>query len=106
MIDIGRIDHVCLRVADLDEASARWAVQFGLHETERRDGRAYLACAYEPYCLELVADGRPGHDHTGFELRRDTTLADAAAHREEEVGGRDVDVARCRHLLEVEMPGA
>jgi catechol 2,3-dioxygenase-like lactoylglutathione lyase family enzyme len=79
-IDLRRIDHVCLRVADLDEAVARWAVQFGLHETERRDGRAYLACAYEPYCLELVAAGRSGHDHTGFELRRGTTLADAAAH--------------------------
>lgn len=79
-IDLRRIDHVCLRVADLDEASARWAIQFGLHETERRDGRAYLACAYEPYSLELVADGSPGHDHTGFELRRHVTLADAARH--------------------------
>ena len=44
-IDLRRIDHACLRVADLDEAAARWAIQFGLHETERRDGRAYLACA-------------------------------------------------------------
>jgi catechol-2,3-dioxygenase len=80
MIDLRRIDHACLRVADLDEAAARWSVQFGLHETERRDGRAYLACGYEPYSLELVASDRPGHDHTGFELRRHVTLADAARH--------------------------
>ncbi len=30
MIELHRIDHVCLRVADLDEASARWCAQFGL----------------------------------------------------------------------------
>src|SRR5687768_4990882 len=29
-IDIRRIDHVCLRVADLEEATRRWAIQFGL----------------------------------------------------------------------------
>jgi catechol-2,3-dioxygenase len=80
VIDLRRIDHVCLRVADLDEAATRWAVQFGLHETERRDGRAYLACGYEPYSLELVADEGVGHDHTGFELRQHVTLADAARH--------------------------
>ena len=49
-----RIDHVCLRVADLDEAAARWSIQFGLVERERRAGRAYLACNDEPYSLELV----------------------------------------------------
>jgi catechol 2,3-dioxygenase-like lactoylglutathione lyase family enzyme len=50
--------------------------------TRRADhaGRAYLACDYEPYSLELVADGEPGHDHTGFELAHGTTLDDAAAH--------------------------
>ena len=46
----------------------RWAVQFGLHERRARDGRAFLACDDEPYCLELVEAGEPGHDHTGFEL--------------------------------------
>jgi catechol-2,3-dioxygenase len=80
MIELRRIDHVCLRVADLDEAAPRWAVQFGLHETERREDRAYLACGYEPYSLELLEDAHPGHDHTGFELRSHVTLADAARH--------------------------
>ncbi len=73
------IDHVCLRVADLDEASARWCLQFGLVERERVDGRALLACNDEPYCLELVS-GEPGLDHYGFELHPLTGLDDARAH--------------------------
>ena len=36
MIRLHRLAHVCLRVADLDEASARWQIQFGL--VERADG--------------------------------------------------------------------
>jgi catechol 2,3-dioxygenase-like lactoylglutathione lyase family enzyme len=74
-----RLHHFCLRVADIDEAEARWAVQFGFTPRERRDGRAHLACAYEPYSLELRADGEPGPDHTGWELVRGVSLADAAA---------------------------
>ena len=35
MIRLHRLDHVCLRVADLDEASARWQLQFGLVERSR-----------------------------------------------------------------------
>lgn len=79
MIDIRRIDHVALRVADLDEAVARWSVQFGLTPTGANGGHAYLRCGYEPYSMELL-QGEPGHDHTGFELRRGCTLDDAAAH--------------------------
>ena len=60
MIRLHRIDHVCLRVADLDEAAARWALQFGLIERSRESGRALLACNDEPYCLELVEAGEPG----------------------------------------------
>ena len=60
LIRLGRIDHVGLRVADLDEASARWCVQFGLVERGRDGGRAFLACNDEPYCLELVEGGEPG----------------------------------------------
>jgi catechol 2,3-dioxygenase-like lactoylglutathione lyase family enzyme len=56
-----------------------WGVQFGLTLTERTADRAYLRCGYEPYCLELVA-GQPGHDHTGFELRRSVSLDHAGAH--------------------------
>jgi catechol-2,3-dioxygenase len=82
MIELRRIDHVCLRVADLAEAAPRWAIQFGLTEREREAGKALLACDYEPYSLELVEDSSPGHDHTGFELSRSCSLADARARLE------------------------
>jgi catechol-2,3-dioxygenase len=80
VIRLHLLDHVCLRVADLDEAAPRWAVQFGLVERERANGRALLACNDEPYSLELVEGGEPGHDHTGWELHRDCSLDDARAH--------------------------
>jgi catechol-2,3-dioxygenase len=80
VIRLRRIDHVGLRVADLAEAARRWALQFGLTEVERTAERALLRCGYEPYALELLANDEPGHDHTGWELRRDTTLEDAATH--------------------------
>ena len=74
------IDHVCLRVADLDEAAARWCLQFGLVERGRDAGRALLACNDEPYCLELVQADRPGHDHVAFELHRSCSLDVAREH--------------------------
>ncbi len=77
-----RIHHVCLRTADLDAAVERWSIQFGLTVRSRSDGRARLACAYEPYSLELVASDVPGADHTGYELGPDLTLAQAAHHLE------------------------
>ena len=77
-----RLDHACLRVADLDEAAARWCLQFGLVERERADGRALLACNDEPYCLELLEGGRPGHDHVAFELAHDCSLDEARRHLE------------------------
>ena len=80
MIQIRRIDHVALRVADLDEAMNRWSIQFGLTEVERVGHHGYLRCGYEPYSLQLVAAGDPGHDHTGWELRRGCSLEQAAGH--------------------------
>ena len=65
MISLRRIHHVCLRVDDLHAAADRWSIQFGLTPREVRDDRAYLACDYEPYSLELAQEGSPGHDHTG-----------------------------------------
>jgi catechol-2,3-dioxygenase len=82
MLGLRRIDHVALRVADLDEAVPRWCVQFGLTESGREDGRAFLRCGYEPYSLELVERGEPGFDHHAFELTRGLSLDDAAAHLE------------------------
>ena len=80
MISLRRIHHVCLAVEDLRAATDRWSIQFGLTLRELRDGRAYLACDYEPYSLELVQGGAPGHDHTGYELARGISLDGAAAH--------------------------
>jgi catechol 2,3-dioxygenase-like lactoylglutathione lyase family enzyme len=70
---IRRLDHVCLRVADVAEATERWRLQFGL--TERAPG--VLACDDEPRALELV-QGEPGFDHVAYELAG--SLEDAAAH--------------------------
>jgi catechol 2,3-dioxygenase-like lactoylglutathione lyase family enzyme len=79
-VRLRRIDHVGLRVADLDEAAARWCLQFGLVERSRAEGRALLACNDEPFCLELIEGSRPGHDHVAFELQRDCSLDDARTH--------------------------
>jgi len=78
LISLRRIHHVCLRVEDLDEATRRWAIQFGLTVREHGADRSYLACDYEPYSLELAQSPSPGPDHTGYELSRGITLDDAA----------------------------
>jgi catechol 2,3-dioxygenase-like lactoylglutathione lyase family enzyme len=82
VIRLHRLDHVCLRVADLDEASARWQLQFALVERSREGDRALLACNDEPYCLELegMLESAPGLDHYAFELASDCSLDDARAH--------------------------
>jgi len=80
VIALRRIDHVCLRVADVAEASWRWSMQFGLTERERRGNGAFLHCGYEPYSIELVEESDPGFDHHAFELARSCSLGDAAAH--------------------------
>ncbi len=59
VIRLGRIDHVCLRVADLDEAAARWCIQLGLRRAGAGRRPAYLACNDEPYCLELAVGDEP-----------------------------------------------
>jgi catechol 2,3-dioxygenase-like lactoylglutathione lyase family enzyme len=73
-----RIHHVCLRTGDLATAAQRWSIQFGLTIRELTPERARLACAYEPYSLELVPSDTPGADHAGFELARGVSLDDAA----------------------------
>ena len=80
MISLRRIHHVCLRTGDLADAAQRWSIQFGLTVRELTPERARLACAYEPYSLELVQSHSPGADHTGYELARGATLEDAAGH--------------------------
>jgi catechol 2,3-dioxygenase-like lactoylglutathione lyase family enzyme len=79
MIELRRIDHVCLRTTDLDAAAGRWSLQFGLTDAGREPGRVLLRCGYEPYSLELVESPEPGFDHAGWELRRSVPLDMAAA---------------------------
>ena len=76
---IGGIHHVTLRVADVDEALARWSLLYGL--TGERDGNgALLRCGYEDFCLELrpAVDEPPGLEHVGWELRRGIALDEVA----------------------------
>jgi catechol-2,3-dioxygenase len=80
VIALRRLDHVCLRVADLDEAARRWALQFGLTERARDAGRVALSCDDEPAALGLVAGDEPGFDHVAYELDRLCSLDQARAH--------------------------
>jgi catechol 2,3-dioxygenase-like lactoylglutathione lyase family enzyme len=77
MIRLRKIDHVCLRVADVAEAAPRYAVQFGLTVSELGPARATLRCDYEPYSLELVRAGAGeelGYAHCAWQLRRSVPL--------------------------------
>ena len=70
------IHHVGLRVADVDEAAARWCREFGLTLRERLDDRALLRCGLEDYALELIGGGEPGFDHAAWELAPGRALRD------------------------------
>lgn len=82
MIALGRLDHVALRVADLDEASTRWAAQFGLTLRGGGEHETVLSCDGEPRALVLIDAGTetPGFRWVGWELAHDCSLDDAAAH--------------------------
>jgi catechol 2,3-dioxygenase-like lactoylglutathione lyase family enzyme len=84
MIRLHRIDHVALRVADVAEATERWAAQFGLVVRHRETHGATLSCDDEPRALELVAAGDepPGLARVGWELARECPPDEAAAHLE------------------------
>ncbi|HET6510232.1 MAG TPA: VOC family protein [Baekduia sp.] len=88
MIALHRLDHVALRVADLEEAAMRWALQFGLTERGRDDASVTLSCDDEPRALVLLAASEgegavePGFARVGWELARGCTTDDAAAHLE------------------------
>ena len=74
-----RLDHVALGVGDLEEASRRWQLQFGLLEREREPGRALLSCDDERGALELIEGPRAGFLHVGYELSPGCSPADAVA---------------------------
>ncbi len=90
MIELHRIHHVALRVDDLDEASNRWATQFGLQVVAREPDHYLLACDDEPYSLELVRGAPVGLDHVAYELSERCSLADALEHlQSQEVEARE-----------------
>jgi len=80
VIALRRIDHVCLRVADVAAAARRYSLQFGLTIREQTAERATLACDYEPFSLELIAGEPLGFAHCAWQLRGSCTLDDARAH--------------------------
>jgi len=83
MIKLRKIDHVCLKVADVAAASRRYALQFGLTVRTKDETHATLACDYEPYSLELVHCEDPdalGFAHCAWQLRRSVSLEKARAH--------------------------
>jgi len=98
VIALRRLDHVCLRVADVEQATTRWCLQFGLTERSRTAGRAVLSCDDEPAALELVAGEQPGFDHVAWELARDCSVDAALDH----LAGMGVSAARAEDHLELE----
>jgi catechol 2,3-dioxygenase-like lactoylglutathione lyase family enzyme len=98
VIGLRRLDHVCLRAADVVEAAERWQLQFGLTERSRTHERATLSCDDEPLALELVTGPEPGFDHVAWELASDCPVDDALAHLE----GLGVDARRVDDHVELE----
>jgi catechol 2,3-dioxygenase-like lactoylglutathione lyase family enzyme len=89
MITLRRIDHVGLRVAELEEATERWALQFGLTIRDATAGGSRLACDDEPYAIELLASEPVGLDHVAYELAAGYSLSQARVHLE--TFGADVE---------------
>jgi catechol 2,3-dioxygenase-like lactoylglutathione lyase family enzyme len=75
-----RLHHATLRVADVDEALARWSLLYGL-SGERAGAGALLRCGYEDYALELVPAGgaAAGLEHVAWELRPGVSLDEVEA---------------------------
>ncbi len=90
---IARVHHAALRVADVAEASARWAILYGLSPAGSADD-ALFRCAYEDFCLELRdGAGEPGIEHVAYELRSGVSLDDAAERlREHGADPEEVEV--------------
>ncbi len=78
---IGRLHHARLRVADREEATARWSRLYGLSAAS--DDGALLRCAYEDFALELVEGSEPGLEHVAYELRAGVALEDVTLDGEE-----------------------
>ncbi|HJS93114.1 MAG TPA: VOC family protein [Solirubrobacteraceae bacterium] len=67
-------------MADLKEATERWALQFGLTVRDLSAERARLACDDEPCAVELLADAPIGFHHVAYELAQSCSTEQARAH--------------------------
>ena len=88
------VHHATLRVADVDEAAARWSRLYGLTRAEgrRRHGAPALRLRG---LLPRAAPGRRRRavEHVAYELRSGVSLDDAAARlREAGVDAEEVEV--------------
>jgi catechol 2,3-dioxygenase-like lactoylglutathione lyase family enzyme len=73
----GAIHHAALRVADVEEARARWSILLGL-SGELVGEVALLRCAHEDYALLLrQSSEKPGLEYVAYELARGVTMDDA-----------------------------
>ena len=90
-----RLDHVCLRVADLDEAAPRWCLQFGLVERSRarRSGAPRLQ---RRALLPRARRGRPPRPRPRRRSSSPPTARSTTPARTS--GARGVRVARGRGL--------
>jgi len=76
---ITALHHAALRVANLDEAFARWSHVLGLTGEKTRD-HALLRCMHEDYALVLLLSSeKPGIEYIAYELMPGLTLAEAKA---------------------------
>ncbi|HVU70585.1 MAG TPA: VOC family protein [Ktedonobacteraceae bacterium] len=74
---LSAIHHTAVRVANLDEARARWSHILGL-SGEREGQRALLRCAYEDFALILVESTQaPGLEYVAYELESGISLTEA-----------------------------
>jgi catechol 2,3-dioxygenase-like lactoylglutathione lyase family enzyme len=96
MIKLRTLDHVALKVTDLDAAADRWCRQFGLTERQRREDRIRLSCDDEPYSVELIAGAPAGLDHVAWQLAADCSFDQARDHLEAHgVATREAQGAVC-----------
>ena len=79
-MNITRMGHVALRVADLERAVTHATEVLGLREVQRTGGTSYLTCNARHHELLLIADTAPGLDHIGLEVERVADLEEAQTH--------------------------
>lgn len=75
-----KADHICLQVADLDEAEAFYREAIGFTTIEHADDRVYLGCGFDANVDLALQEGPPGVEHVAVRVE-DETLLDTYEHR-------------------------